>query len=869
MPSKHSASSQLLDLCIFDSMESFSDFESRVSSLAIQNSKMQGDAFEIFVEAYIATQPFMLCKEVWLVGSIPPQVRELLNLPNDSKGIDGVYLNELGVYVPYQVKFRSKRVHLGFAEVSTFLGITDEASDRLLITNCDSLSNDVKNRKNFRSIRGFDFDNLTSVDLNLIEAWLKNKKENILKFKPRDYQKEAIDSVITCYESNDRTNIVMACGTGKTLISLWTAEKLRPKSVIVFLPTLILMEQTIREWCQNQNFGEKISYLCVCSDQTIAESSDEDELLVSSSELPFAITTDKERVVSFLNSSTPHTKIIFTTYQSCHIVAQSVQNFCFDFGVFDEAHRTSGLAGKKFSLGLSNENINIKRRLFMTATPKIYDLKSRNDEGDLLYESMDDVNRYGPRSFSLSFGNAVKRKIIAPYKVIVSIIDKSQVDDFSLQNGVTLVDSSELSTLLVAIQLSVLESIKKINASKVITFHSRVRSAKNFASEESFGISKHLPEFKVFHINGKLSSSDRKYIIRDFANANKSLITNAQCLTEGIDVPSVDMVVFVDPKQSRIAITQAIGRAMRLPPNKEKECGYVLVPIFLDESKIHDSEKSGSLDEFEDVAVVFKALMEQDEEFFEIIQNASVLKGRSVKMNMSHFGKRVEFISPRISFEKLSESVAVKVINYLGSSWDEWYGRLLSYVNRFKTCIVPSSYVTATGYKLGTWVHGQRQLKDKLTDYRRFRLESIDGWTWDVHKTKWDLAFGKLEGYASENGSCKMPNGYMTKDFFKLYAWANLQRSKKEYLSSEQIKKLESLNGWTWDTRDTKWDVGYEHLCSFVNEHKHAKVPVSYVVAMNNYKLGSWVARQRRTKESLDLLKIKKLESLPFWSWSR
>jgi len=133
MASKHSQAPLFLSQGLFDSLQNFRDFEERVTGLLATSTKAQGDAFEIFVEAYLATQPAMQSEESWLVGDIPVEIRETLNLPSDSKGIDGVYRSLAGRYIPYQVKFRSKRPALGFNEVAPFLGITEKANDRLLI----------------------------------------------------------------------------------------------------------------------------------------------------------------------------------------------------------------------------------------------------------------------------------------------------------------------------------------------------------------------------------------------------------------------------------------------------------------------------------------------------------------------------------------------------------------------------------------------------------------------------------------------------------------------------------------------------------------------------------------------------------------
>src|SRR5499427_1789487 len=161
MPSKHLSARQLIRRGLFDSLNSFIDLERRISALGDENSKVVGDAFEIFVEAYLATHQKLQAEAVWLVGQVPLDIRRELNLPRDAKGIDGVFRTRTGVLVPYQVKFRSQRAYLTYTEIAPFLGLTERANDRIVFTNSNELAEDVKNRDAMRTVRGIDFDDLT------------------------------------------------------------------------------------------------------------------------------------------------------------------------------------------------------------------------------------------------------------------------------------------------------------------------------------------------------------------------------------------------------------------------------------------------------------------------------------------------------------------------------------------------------------------------------------------------------------------------------------------------------------------------------------------------------------------------------------
>lgn len=217
MSSKHYSSVQLIRRGLYDDLLSFAELEQRISALGDENTKAVGDAFEIFVEAFLATQQKLQAETVWLVGQLPYEIRLTLNLPNDAKGIDGVFQTRTGVLVPYQVKFRSERAYLTYTEVAPFLGLTERATDRIVFTNSNELADDVKNRDAMRTVRGVDFDELTKEDLQAIGGWLRDKSVTIQKPSPFPYQIEALSQITDTLAQHDRAQIVMACGTGKTL----------------------------------------------------------------------------------------------------------------------------------------------------------------------------------------------------------------------------------------------------------------------------------------------------------------------------------------------------------------------------------------------------------------------------------------------------------------------------------------------------------------------------------------------------------------------------------------------------------------------------------------------------------------------------
>src|SRR6266511_4863917 len=185
MPSKHPYAELLIRRGLYDNLHSFAELEQRISALGDENSKVVGDAFEIFVEGYVATHQKLQAEAVWLVGQVPEGIRQQMNLPNDTKGIDGIFRTRTDILVPYQVKFRSQRAYLTYTQIAPFLGLTERATDSIVFTNSNELAEDVKNRDAMRTVRGIDFDDLTKDDLRAINAWLRSSVVRSSKSMPR------------------------------------------------------------------------------------------------------------------------------------------------------------------------------------------------------------------------------------------------------------------------------------------------------------------------------------------------------------------------------------------------------------------------------------------------------------------------------------------------------------------------------------------------------------------------------------------------------------------------------------------------------------------------------------------------------------
>lgn len=865
MSAQHPKTAFWLHQKTFDGLKGFAELEERINR--IPEEKDRGDVFEIFIEAYLATQSITQRADHWVVGKIPLEVRERFNLPADSTGIDGIYEAKDGTMVAYQVKYR-KGANLTFAEVAPFLGITEKFSDRVIFTNAETLSDKAHQRS--RWVSREIFLTLAPEAFAQMEAWLKQKPLPVLRAQPDpDYQSQVLADIQTALASHGRATVVMACGTGKTLVSLWAAEQAEPSTVLVLVPSLTLLQQTLKEWSEQTMWGTRFSYLCVCSDPTVALK--DDPLTTDKTEVGFRVDTDPEEVRRFLERKTEDVKIVFSTYQSSPVVAEAAKGLPpFDLGIFDEAHKTTGREGGLFTFALSDKNIRIRKRLFFTATPRHIDIRQRDKDGEFPVQSMDDETVYGPRAHTLSFAVAARKGIICSYKVIISVIDKQMVSDFARNNGMTLVKNDEISARWVAHLVALKQAIEKVDASKIITFHSRVQTAQEFASSQPQGMGFHLPDYEVRHVNGAQRSLERGELIGTFTSHPRSILTNARCLTEGVNIPTVDMVAFIDPRQSRVDIAQAVGRAMRKPRGPTtKIVGYVVVPLFAGNGTNDSIEQAIHSEKFDAVADVLNALQEHDEDLVDIIRDLREQKGMGVAFDPKGLHEKVEVIGPRVELDRLSRSIDIEIVDRIGVGWDQWYGMLKAYKDREGHCRVSQKHKEGD-CSLGIWVAHQRKKKVSMTDEQKQRLDAV-GFVWEVLADDWERGFVALKAFHDREGHCRVPRDHAERDC-RLGQWVADQRKRRPLIIVERKCRLDAL-GFIWDALADTWEQGFAALKAFHGREGHCRVPERHMEG--DYSLGHWVGTQRKLGISMTGRRKHRLDSLEFvWdsladSWER
>ena len=467
----------------------------------------------------------------------------------------------------------------------------------------------------------------------------------------RDHQIKALNAVGNGLAEYDRGKMIMACGTGKTFTSLRIAEELAGvgKTVLYMVPSLALMSQTVREW--KNDAKEDFTAFSACSDDKVGNRKPlDDQIEVSLRDLAFPATTDARKLSEQIDhADKSKMTVVFSTYHSIDVIsaAQYDHNLDeFDLIICDEAHRTTGatLVGDdetNFVKIHSNDNVRGKKRLYMTATPRIYGetAKRREDEGEVNLASMDDKSIFGENLFHRGFGWAVENDLLTDYKVVVLMMDEQLVSDrvqrsFTEGAELDLDDATKMvgcykALAKVGMQTNkedIPEDIKPMK--RALAFCQNIKTSQMFSSEFSSVVNdytshedvteEHKTDLKVelFHVDGNFNAEQRNEKLswlKDETEENICrVLTNARCLSEGVDVPALDAIMFLHPRKSQIDVVQSVGRVMR--KSEGKKLGYVILPITVApgvsaEKALNDNER------YEVVWQILNALRAHDERF--------------------------------------------------------------------------------------------------------------------------------------------------------------------------------------------------------------------------------------------------------------
>lgn len=680
--------------------------------------------------------------------------------------------------------------------------------------------------------------------------------------RPRSHQREALQAIRM--HRGDRALVVMACGTGKTLVGRHAAMERSAATVLVAVPTLALAEQTYQRWAEDCPGG--LEALIVCSDVTIGGAG-------------APVTVDPERIANFLAPGRcAGTRLLISTYHSAERVAEAYalrQLPILDFAIFDEAHHTAGRTGKAFAVVLDNTRIPVAFRLSLTATAVIH----RDSDGTADVLSMDS-ELYGKRVHELTFGRAIERKLLADYEVAVVLVSDRDVHQALLAHETLQAPPGSGNAATAATQIAVARAMQQHDLHRVIAFHSRVAHSKRFsASLGAVSAATTGVEITSLHTDGSTSSADRLAQLRMLAHpgpGRRVVLNNVRTLTEGVDVSSVDGVCLVDPKSSETDIIQAVGRALRLHPDHDRPA-LILLPVYLAPGENPQAVLEAS--SFRHVWRVLATLRDQDERMDAALTAARRRLGTG-EMEADHahavLPERVRIYGGTDGTDiddQFARALAVHILDHTTENWYDYYGRLERYAAEHGHTAVPTSDEPGT---LENWAARQRALHSaaRMRPERAALLERLPGWSWHLGNTKRDRGRTELEAYVAEYGNAQVPRGYISPttgyrlDSFVVNARV---RRKTGQADAEEVAYYEALPGWMWHVHDAKFDRFLKHLDAFIEQHGHARVPQTYSVEEHGKTIafGHQVTakRTRFRNGGLPDGQSEALEQRPEWIW--
>ncbi|MFN9560451.1 MAG: DEAD/DEAH box helicase family protein, partial [Dolichospermum sp.] len=652
-----------------------------------------GDKFERLMLAYLKTDPFYKdhFSQVWLWMDFPKRG----NMPDT--GIDLVAVERnTGDYCAIQCKCYDLDYTLQKSDIDSFFTAsgTNLFKTRMIISTTAKWSKNAEaalENQQIPVIRA-DIFALQNSPIDWDKFSLKNPDHLELKPKKqiRPHQQTALEKVLTGFKTGDRGKLIMACGTGKTFTALKIAENFPKKNnLILFLvPSISLLSQTLREWTAESDIN--FHSIAVCSDVNVGKnnkkSKNDDVADITVNDLAFPPTTNAQDIIksyhSIQSKNQSELTVIFSTYQSIQAISDAQKKGLpeFDLIICDEAHRTTGVTisgeDESYFVKVHNQDfIQAKKRLYMTATPKIYsdDTKVQAQENDAFLCSMDDVDIYGQEFHRLNFGEAVSTGLLTDYKVMVLAVDEKFVSaTFQQQladanNELNLDDAVKIVGCWNGLAKRLLkdatgEDIEDNNPMKrAVAFSRSIKDSQKIVKLFADIINQYqqlnpddedLLECNLDHVDGTQNSLQRNSKL-EWLKAELPLtptkggnsgnicriLSNARCLSEGVDVPALDAVMFLTPRNSVVDVVQSVGRVMRKAEGKKY--GYIILPVGIPadippEVALKDNQK------YQVIWRVLQALRSHDERFNDTINKIELNKRRPDKISIIGVGGKTE-----------------------------------------------------------------------------------------------------------------------------------------------------------------------------------------------------------------------------------
>lgn len=710
----------------------------------------KGSRFERLMKAYLLTDPKWMAKfkEVWLWEDFPGR----RDLGGGDTGIDLVARTHGGDYWAIQCKCYDEKTSIDKAAVDSFLSTSSRTflnaqmqttgfAHRLWISTTHNFTSNAeeafKNQQPPVTRIGLMELVEAPVDWEKLENGVHGEAARTPRKTLRDHQVEARTKTHEHFKSHDRGKLIMACGTGKTFTALRIAEnETNSEGLILFLvPSIALLGQTLREW--SADALERINAIAICSDPAITkqkQKNDNDSFSVV--DLAYPASTNADYILhqfeEIKKQELPGMTVVFSTYQSIEVVARAQQVLLkngypeFDLIICDEAHRTTGvtLSGEDESafVKVHDENfIHAKKRLYMTATPRLFsdDTKSKAAQEEVVLCSMDDPKLYGEEIYRIGFGEAVERQLLTDYKVLVLTLSDQDVPPAvqrMLSDGEHEIETDDLSKIIGSINAlskqfmgddGVTKEADPHPMKRAVAFCANIPTSKKISAIYNTAGETYLNELppekqaqmvstEAKHIDGTMAAPQRDQLLswlkEDTPENQCRIITNVRVLSEGVDVPSLDAVLFLSARNSQVDVVQSVGRVMRRSPGKKY--GYIVIPVVVPstvepEIALNDNER------YKVVWTVLNALRAHDDRFNAIVNKielnkrkpSNVLVGRP-EVSYDSNGKPFQLDDDQIAyedtkdirrqlslhFEDLQQVVYARMVKKVGSRqyWEQW-----------------------------------------------------------------------------------------------------------------------------------------------------------------------------------------------------
>lgn len=650
-------------------MATFDDLVNQIDN-NLDNQRDRGTAFEKMVVAYLKNEPTYKQKfsDVWMLSEVPAEY----HISKRDTGVDIVAKDYAGNLTAVQAKYYKGKV--GKDTINSFVAEAgkDYYAAGMLVSSTDEWNRNAEAalENNTKPFTRIGLSQLRHADVN----WKKFSfaKENDLSKKEhkklRNYQKTAISNSVAYFKDHDRGKLIMAPGTGKTFTSLKIAEALMKDQkkhqfyVLYLVPSIQLLTQTLFNWNNDVSDDIHMTSFSVVSDNKANKKKGKDDDTLGAKDVGFEPTTNVEELVSNFKYAKKidtgnEMTVVFSTYQSIDVIHKAQEQGIpeFDLIIADEAHRTTGATklgeDSAFTEVHSNKNVQGKLRLYQTATPKIYDAnaKRKAEENSIVVSSMDDEERYGKEIFRLGFGDAVAQGYLTDYKVTVLAVNESYINKdmqrvMAADNQLKVDDIGKIIGVWNAMvkRDGITGEITGAPMKRAIAFTDTIKHSKAISDEFETVVNEYLDaqstdsfQVDVHHVDGKLNALQKEeqidWLADDSVEDNHArVLSNVRFLTEGIDVPNLDAIIFFSPKKSQVDIVQAVGRIMRCAEGKEY--GYIILPIVVadgvDPRDALDNDK-----QYKQVWQVLNALRSTDERFDAEVNKLDLNKKKDGRIN--------------------------------------------------------------------------------------------------------------------------------------------------------------------------------------------------------------------------------------------